>query len=97
MNFMPRKKAYKSTLDFAPSFEKPRRTFHTHKNMQEVCNYWETNPTGKRIFVYEDNPRSIAGDHIEVHEIYTVEDGVFRTIDKPRYFNTAFKNCKKTK
>jgi len=94
---MPRRTAYKSTVDFAPSFEKPIRTFHKHENMQEVCDYWENNPTNKRIFVYADNPKSMAGDHIEVHEIYNIEDGLFRPVDKPRYFNTAFKNCKKTK
>ena len=94
---MPRRHAYKSTVDFAVSFENPTRTFHKHENMQEVCNYWETNPTSKRIFVYVDNPRSIAGDNIEVHEIYTVEDGVFRTIDKPKYYNKPFKSRKKTK
>ena len=87
MNLMPTKNYYKSTLDLRPTFEKPKRTFYIHKDMNDVCNFWQSKKTNKRIYVYLNNIHSEKNQFEEVHSVYTLQKGLLKPVDKPSYLS----------
>ena len=74
---------YKSTTDYLPTFEKYKRKFIDHETLPDLLNYYKSNPTDKRIFVYIIRKNSTK-DFQDVHEVYTMEAGKMRPVRKPK-------------